>query len=509
MDDKSFLDHYREETLKICLKNIKFTALIVFFGSPLFLLLDYLLAPEKMSGIIVVRAAMMFGVLVIYFISKTKHALKYSMWLGVATGLWASITITILVHMTGGSSSPYYAGLLIVLFALCIWIPITFRLGLLSAVIIYLMYALPFLVTNTVTDWPIFINNNYFTLFIFFLSVTSLKFYNDIRFNEFKARFEIQQAKEELERIDQLKSQFFANVSHEVRTPLTSIIAPIQSMYQGDVGDLSEDQHHMLEQVYRNTLRLLDLINQMLDFAKIEAGRMLLRLEKVSVDELILDMVAIFEEITEKKGIKLRFSKEGEIPEFALDHDKMERILTNLIRNAIKFTESGSIYVRARVENHSLVIDIEDTGIGIPADHLPHVFERFRQVDASSTRRYEGTGLGLTIVKESVDLMQGKISVESEEGKGTRFRIEFPVNLEEVAPDALIERRSGAERREGADDTTGEKRTGKVRRREDLAKVTLADLALIEGRVKQKKVTTLEEEHDAENSSNHIQKLLE
>ena len=157
-----------------------------------------------------------------------------------------------------------------------------------------------------------------------------------------------------------------------------------------------------------------------------------------------------------------------------------ERILTNLVRNAIKFTESGSITIRTGSTASLQWIEVRDTGIGIPSEHLATIFERFRQVDSSSTRKYEGTGLGLTIVKESVDLMQGRISVQSEEGRGTTFRVELPNDLDQRAPDAFIDRRADLERRQPEEAVIENDRRRKPRREADLAHISVDDMVLIE-----------------------------
>jgi putative two-component system response regulator len=204
-----------------------------------------------------------------------------------------------------------------------------------------------------------------------------------------------------------------------------------------------------------------------------------LRLGPVDLDETVRDILAVFEDVTERKGIMLDYVRETNVLPVYLDIEKLERILMNLLRNAIKFTESGSITIRTGKKQNFITIEVEDTGIGIPQAHLPHIFKRFEQVDTSSTRRYEGTGLGLTIVKEAIDLMKGSIEVFSEEGKGTRFLIYLPGDLDKLVPDAFIERRMD-ERRKLSISFGGKDRRKAKRRKEDLAKVSVDDLALIE-----------------------------
>ncbi|UCF99255.1 MAG: response regulator [Spirochaetaceae bacterium] len=393
--------------------------------------------------------------------------------------LVCGLSITVMVHMVGGYLSPYYAGINLVLLAFISILPLDTRRTIIICAIIYAAYIVPILLRQPIDDLAILLNNNFFLLCTIALVILSSYLGTQIRFREFSARQSLAEANEELKKLDILKSQFFANVSHEVRTPLTSVISPIQSLYQGDMGELMPEQARLISQMYRNSLKLLDMINQMLDFSKFEASKMELRLGPVDLDETIRDIIAVFEDVTERKGINLRYVRENNIRPLYLDIDKLERILMNLLRNAIKFTESGSVTIRTGKKQGSIVIEVEDTGIGIPKDHLPHIFKRFQQVDTSSTRRYEGTGLGLTIVKEAIDLMKGSIEVFSEEGKGTHFVMQFPDNLDKIVPDAFIERRMD-ERRKLSLTFKGQERRIEDRRKADLAKVSLDDLALIE-----------------------------
>ena len=160
-----------------------------------------------------------------------------------------------------------------------------------------------------------------------------------------------------------------------------------------------------------------------------------------------------------------------------IDANKFERVLTNLVRNALKFTDKGSVQLTLQAAGPWIVLVVEDTGIGIAADHLASIFERFRQADGSSTRRYEGTGIGLTLVKEYVELMLGKISVSSELGRGTRFQIDWPANLRDLVPEATLERRVTASDRGALRSVSSRRRGVMLRRQDDLARISVDDLA--------------------------------
>lgn len=467
------------ETSEKAIRDTKTTAIVASIAFSLFGLLDYALYPDFFVHLIVIRIGVVISNIFVFLLIHTRFGARYPRQLAMAEYLICGLSIVLMVHLVGGYLTPYYAGINLVLLAFISILPLDARRTIIICIIIYAAYIVPILIRQRIDDLAILLNNNFFLLSTIALVILSSYLATQIRYREFSARYSLAEANEELKKLDVLKSQFFANVSHEVRTPLTSIISPIQSLYQGDIGELVPEQSKVVSQMYRNSLKLLDMINQMLDFSKFEAGKMELRLGPVDLDETARDIIAVFEDVTERKGIKLGYVREANVPPLYLDIDKLERILMNLLRNAIKFTESGSVTVRSRKKQRHVVIEVEDTGIGIPRDHLPHIFKRFQQVDTSSTRRYEGTGLGLTIVKEAVDLMKGSITVFSEEGKGTRFVIHLPDNLDKLVPDAFIERRMD-ERRKLSLTFRGNERRKTDRRQSDMAKVSVDDLALIE-----------------------------
>jgi putative nucleotidyltransferase with HDIG domain len=470
---------FEKESKQKAIGDTKTGTVAASIAFPIYSVLDYFVYPDHHFEFLIIRAAVILICMSVFWLMHTKFGKTYPREFGVFAYIICCLSIVLMVHRVGGYQSPYYAGVNLVLIIFLAILPMDLRRTIVICVVAYAAYIIPIVAFQSIDNLAIFLNNNFFFLSTIILVILSSHFATNLRFKEFSARYSLAQANEELKKLDILKSQFFANVSHEVRTPLTSVISPIQSLYQGDMGELMPGQARLISQMYRNSLKLLDMINQMLDFSKFEAGKMELRLGPVDLDETVRDIIAVFEDVTERKGIKLRYVREANIRPLYLDIDKLERILMNLLRNAIKFTESGSITLRTGKKQGFIVIDVEDTGIGIPRDHLPHIFKRFQQVDTSSTRRYEGTGLGLTIVKEAIDLMKGSIEVFSEEGKGTRFVIHLPDNLDKLAPVAFLERRMD-ERRKLSLTFGGEERRKLKRRKEDLAKVSVDDLALIE-----------------------------
>ncbi len=229
-----------------------------------------------------------------------------------------------------------------------------------------------------------------------------------------------------IERQNQFERRFFANVTHELRTPLTMILAPIESMLAGTFGPLTPRQRASLEANWRNSIRLLRLINDLLDLAKLEEGHMSLRAQESDLRSLLSDLVEDARPLAAHKGIDLALIFESAPTDLHVDVEKIERVFVNLVANALKFTETGSVTVRVSAGAGGAEIAVEDTGVGIPADRLPHLFQRFSQGDDSVTRRFGGTGIGLAYAKEIVELHGGRITMSSEVGKGSRFVVHLP-----------------------------------------------------------------------------------
>ncbi len=294
---------------------------------------------------------------------------------------------------------------------------------------------------------------------------------------------------EKLKELDRMKSRFFANLSHEFRTPLTLILGPAEQIEEEITSARMKEK---LEIIKKNAQRLLRLINQLLDLSRLESGKMPLRAAPGDLVEFLQGLTMSFASLAERRGIALRFFSREEKLSAYFDRDKMEKIFTNLLSNALKFTpEGGEVSVQLSVSSeqlpvtseqssvsghqssvnsdplsvaggqssvsikhtrqkqqntdhrslntdHCLLITVTDTGIGIPQDRLPFIFDRFYQVDSSATREYEGTGIGLALAKELVELHRGTISVSSAEGKGSTFTVCLPLGKDHLKPEEVI-----------------------------------------------------------------------
>jgi signal transduction histidine kinase len=242
------------------------------------------------------------------------------------------------------------------------------------------------------------------------------------------------QTVEQLLEVDRLKQEFLANMSHELRTPLNSIIGYSEVLLDGLDGDLNEDVREDVEAIFLSGKHLLNLINEILDLAKIEAGQMQLHRKALDFDDTINKMVTQNQILVKNKPIQLHIIEEDPIPTVYADPTRLNQILLNLLSNAIKFTEAGSITIRYGMkDDQTLYVRIEDTGIGMNEADLERVFERFHQADGSSTRRAGGTGLGLTITRQLIQLHGGDISCESELGVGSTFWFTLPIASSENA----------------------------------------------------------------------------
>lgn len=234
---------------------------------------------------------------------------------------------------------------------------------------------------------------------------------------------------QQLKEVARQKTMFFQNISHEFRTPLTLIIGPLETIISEKFGRLGRSVKDQIAVIQRNASRLLGLINQLLDLSKLDEKKMPLRITRGNIAALISDTITSFKAYTDKLGIRLTMTDEDKVVEMDYDPQMMEKVLINLISNALKFTPSGgSINISAEEMSggKNIVIAIKDTGKGIPQKELPHIFDRFHQVDGTMTRNQEGTGIGLSLVKEFVELHGGRVEVDSILNKGSKFRIILP-----------------------------------------------------------------------------------
>ncbi|SMP76848.1 Signal transduction histidine kinase [Desulfonatronum zhilinae] len=238
---------------------------------------------------------------------------------------------------------------------------------------------------------------------------------------------ELERQRQAVEEATRLKSQFLSNMSHELRTPLNSVMALSRVLMMQAGSKLSEEETGYLEIIERNGKNLLALINDILDLSKIEAGRMDVHPKPFALGQTLENVLESIMPLAREKRIDLHHDIPVDLPTIESDEFRVTQVLQNLLGNAVKFTDTGGVSVSVRAEQEKVFLRVTDTGIGIAKSDLPHIFDEFRQADGSSSRRHEGTGLGLTIARKAARLLGGDISVESAPGKGSTFTLTLPL----------------------------------------------------------------------------------
>jgi signal transduction histidine kinase/DNA-binding response OmpR family regulator len=247
-----------------------------------------------------------------------------------------------------------------------------------------------------------------------------------------------QEHAKKLEEVDKMKSNFYANISHEFRTPLMLILGPVEKLLSKVKDEDGEKQAGLIK---GNAKRLLTLINQLLDLSRLEAGKLKLNASPGNIAQFVKGLAMEFESIAERKDISLKVLIEKDDIEAYFDKEKLEKIITNLMSNAFKFTPSGGrVTVKlSEVSSNQVEIIVRDSGIGIPKSELIKIFDRFYQVDGSHTREHEGTGIGLALTKELVELHKGNIFVDSVEGHWTEVKLHFPLGRDHLTEDEIFD----------------------------------------------------------------------
>lgn len=274
------------------------------------------------------------------------------------------------------------------------------------------------------------------------VGLNNIKQYHDLKAlsDQLKIRGrEIANKNMQLEEANRLKSEFLANMSHELRTPLNAIIGFSEVLKDGLLGEMPEEQLDYISDIFDSANHLLSLINDILDLSKIEAGKMELHAEQINIPELLRNSLSIVKEKAHAHRIQLGVEIADDVDVLIADARKFKQIIYNLVSNAVKFTpEGGKVTLHAVRDGDRIRITVEDTGIGIAPDQLSKLFRPFEQLDGSLSRRYEGTGLGLAMVKRLAELHGGSVSVESELEVGSRFTVEVPVGNPDVDDSASV-----------------------------------------------------------------------
>lgn len=397
-------------------------------ANPVFIAADILLYREHLQELLAIRVVIELG-LAIGLLAVIKRWLTPN----VLLVLWILIGNLCIVHMTlvlGGFKAQYYNGLNLVFLAAAVIVPVSWRSHLVAQVVVLAYYyAANGMRSSSPADINAAIENSFFLVWTCVAVLFSVYLYERLQRAEFEARQSERRARRELEashkellELDRLKNEFFANVSHELRTPLTLSLGAFKTLLKLSP---SLECQQLIQSGMRNTARLLFLINELLDLAKYDSGRAELRKRCIDLTILVRSVAANFES-SQKSRVHLKGASQP-IP-VEVDPGQMKKVLYNLLSNAFKFSDpdDGQVWIRLSGKGDCVELEIEDNGIGIPCDQLERIFDRFTQVEGTATRRYEGSGIGLALVKEIVTQHGGSVTVESEPGHGATFTITLP-----------------------------------------------------------------------------------
>lgn len=433
----AYADHDRQ----IALRRIRIGCVLAVVLLPLGAVVDQQVYPDLwLTRLLHIRIAGAMLMLPLWAAVQTAWGQQNHRFFGVALALVPAGTMAVLIHQIGDAGSPYYAGLNLVLLTIGLLLQWTAAQSLIAVSLVVAIYLGVCALVPAKLPGAAF-NNLYFLVVTGLIVVIGNSIASRLRFREFAAQHRLRLSQQDIERanaeleasyerlreLDLAKSRFFANISHELRTPLTLLLSPLDALAQrqGRVGE--EEVRGHLGTMQANGLRLLKLINDLLDLERLDSGRLAVRPEPVEVPQFLGGLVNSARQLAEDRRMQLRLEVEGSLGRAMLDPDKLEKVLLNLLINAIKFTAGGgTITCRAERRADQLVVSVSDSGVGIQSDDLPHIFDRFWQADTSSQRKHQGTGIGLALVKELVEAQGGHVTVESEVDRGTTFTITLP-----------------------------------------------------------------------------------
>ncbi|MFN7954433.1 MAG: ATP-binding protein [bacterium] len=435
-------DEEVRETLRRGVRLFSLVAIVIFL---LFWAVDWVVyPPSQFPGVVhdFLRLRVLCAVAYLPIIAwaRRPRSMEALVVVSAIAVLWVSAIICVMLTYTGYGDSLYYAGLIVTMLAAGLIMPWGWRTASVVGVGMAAMY-LGVASLDSMVRWRAALNNTFFILGGLGISIAANAQRARLALAEFEGRHELAAALDKLRALDQMKTTFMANASHEMRTPLTLMLGALESLAESNRAARDAHEIEYLDVIRRNGLGLLRLINDLLDLARLEASQARVRLEVCDLTELLKSITTQAGPMAAWRGLTLRLDA-PERPVLArLDASKVEKIVLNLVSNAIKFTPAGGS-IRVRLEEHpaELRIAVTDSGIGIPASEHQRIFDRFSQVDPSATRSRGGTGIGLALVKELVELHGGRVAVSSEVGKGSTFDVSLPRDVSGIAAERLDRR---------------------------------------------------------------------
>ena len=400
-----------------------------------FLVLDAIYAAKFFQILLIIRLIVLFAHIVFFFLLSHIHTNHGYVKLAIALTIFDVAGIAVMIQILGGFMTMYVQGLYLIIMGMVVVVPLVFRISTILYVMIWASYVIPGLINmqSGNGEWRDVFTNLFFLSSIVLIGIFGSYIMDSIRRRELNSRLQLeetsarlQESNAKLKTLDELKTQFFANVNHELRTPLTLMMAPLDPILNGKMGKISVKQTKTLSTIKRNGFKLLKLINNLLDLSKLEEGKMRLKIRTIDFVDYINSFLASVKPLADNNNIKLYFQHPSHKLMLSIDPDQFEKVVLNLLSNAIKFTpENGRITVFIEDGKSKTTLIVEDTGRGIPKDMLKTIFDRFSQVDGSLSRSHEGTGIGLSLVNEIVKIHGGKVHAESRQGEGAKFIVDL------------------------------------------------------------------------------------
>src|SRR5271154_3219042 len=374
--NQAFLENERT----VWVRNFRVACILAFIFVPAGSSLDYLVYREHFGEFFRLRLICSALLLFIWWFVKTPIGLRYYRVLGLILPALPTFFISLMIYRTEGANSPYYAGLNLVLLGAAIILRWTFVDSLLACLEVLGLYLVACLLRHgPIEHQNIFFNNIYFIFVTGVFVVIGSYFYNQLRFREFASSYELDKNKRELEdsnrkliELDRLKGRFFANISHELRTPLTLLLSPLETLMQQAGNSFDARTREVFDTMHANGMRLLKLINDLLDLIRLESGRMDIKNDPVNVTDFLKGLASAVKQVAVDKRITFETHVGAELDTILTDRDKVEKIVLNLLFNALKFTPSdGRVELRAEKQGDNFVLIVTDTGVCISEKNLP------------------------------------------------------------------------------------------------------------------------------------------
>jgi signal transduction histidine kinase len=431
------------------LRSALYMALLLY---PLFGVLDYLTAPKQWLWLLFsTRGLITLVTLIMFRVVKSPLFARRSNLISAGFMVLASLGISVMTVVMGGLASPYYAGLSLMTVGCGLLFVWPMQVVIPTHVTIVASFLLPNLLFLRRAEPLASLSNLFFLVSTAIIAgtgqVLAYASQRDQVANQSiieGTREHLERANVELKKLDRFKSEFFANITHELKTPLTMVLTSLELLLDGELGHISEAQRSTFQSMQRSGAKLLRLIGDLLDLSRIEESRMRLRIAEHDLAAYVRDLVDEMRGLMQRKGITLSFESErSQLPVWC-DLERLERVFLNLLSNASKFTDSGgSVSIHLKDDGDAVHVLVKDTGIGFPPELSKRIFYRFFQTDMGKTRRYGGTGIGLSLAKDLVELHGGKIWAESTPA-GSLFHVRLLKDREHFSPDVLDRRGSAA-----------------------------------------------------------------